>query len=186
MPAVTAIDRDRFFACVRANPFGGSMTQGQVDGCNTILDAWEARPEFTDRRWLAYMLATTKWETAHTMKPVEEYGHGAGHAYGVPDPATGQTYYGRGYVQLTFKDNYQKMSIITGVDLVHNPALALDPDIAAVIMFEGMKRGSFTGVGLPRYFSVTTNDPVNARRIINGTDHALDISNIHHAFLMAL
>jgi len=180
------IDRDRFFVKARANPFGGTMKQGQVDGCNAILDAWESRPEFTDRRWLAYMLATAKWETAHTMHPVEEYGHGAGQPYGVPDPVTGQIYYGRGYVQLTWKTNYQKMAALTGADLVNVPALALDPKLAALIMFDGMKGGLFTGVGLPRYFDATHDDPVNARRIINGTDHADDIARIHYGFLGAL
>jgi predicted chitinase len=153
---------------------------------NAILDAWEKRPDLTDKRWLAYMLATAKWETAHTMKPIEEYGHGAGHEYGEPDPETGKTYYGRGYVQLTWKANYAKMSGITGVDLVYHPELALDPKCAALIMFEGMKGGLFTGVGLPRYFSLSTDDPVSARRIINGIDHAGDIALIHRGFLAAL
>lgn len=84
------IDRDRFFGLARGNPFSGRMTQDQVDGCNAILDGWEARPDFTDRRWLAYMLATAKWETAHTMQPIEEYGKGRGHSYGAADPGTGQ------------------------------------------------------------------------------------------------
>jgi len=180
------IDRDKFFSLARLNPFTGKMTQQQVDGCNAILDEWEARPSFTDKRWLAYMLATAKWETAHTMHPVEEIGRGQGRDYGSPDPETGQTYYGRGYVQITWKTNYQKMAALTGADLVHHPELALDPKIAALVMFEGMKGGLFTGVGLPRYFSETVNDPVNARRIINGTDHAQDIARIHEAFLAAL
>jgi predicted chitinase len=120
------------------------------------------------------------------MKPIEEYGHGAGHSYGQPDPETGQTYYGRGYVQLTWKTNYQKMAALTGTDLVNHPELALDPKIAALIMFDGMKGGLFTGVGLPRYFDDRTDDPVNARRIINGTDKAEAIAQIHYAFLGAL
>src|SRR5689334_14433111 len=95
------IDRDKFFGRVRVNPFGGRLSQQQVDGCNAVLDGWESRPDFTDRRWLAYMLATAKWETANTMKPVEEIGKGRGRAYGVPK-ANGQIYYGRGYVQLTW------------------------------------------------------------------------------------
>jgi len=97
------IERDVFFGRVRVNPFGGRLTQGQVDGCNVLLSAWDSRPEFTDRRWLAYMLATAKHETAHTMKPIEEYGHGAGRDYGRPDPQTGKAYYGRGYGQLTWE-----------------------------------------------------------------------------------
>lgn len=180
------IDRAKFFSLARLHPFNGTMTQGQVDGCNFILDSWEASNVAADRRWLAYCLATAKWETAHTMKPVEEYGHGAGHPYGEPDPETGKTYYGRGYVQLTWKANYQKMAALTGADLVHQPELALDPKLAALIMFDGMKGGMFTGVGLPRYFSATVDDPVNARRIINGTDHASDIAGIHAGFLEAL
>jgi putative chitinase len=180
------IDRQKFFAGVRANPFGGWMKQGQVDGCNAILESWEARPSFTDRRWLAYMLATAKHETAHTMQPIEEYGKGRGLAYGQPDPATGQVYYGRGYVQLTWKANYARMAALTGADLVNHPELALEPRLAALIMFEGMKGGLFTGVGLPRYFGATADDPVNARRIINGTDRAAEIAAIHAAFLVAL
>jgi len=178
------IDRDRFFGRARVNPFGGTLTQGQVDGCNAILDAWESRKDMSDPRWLAYMLATAKWETAHTMKPIEEYGHGAGQAYGVP--VNGHVYYGRGYVQLTWAVNYAKMAALTGADLVGHPELALDPKIAALIMFDGMRGGLFTGVGLPTYFNATRDDPVNARRIINGTDHAEDIAEIHAEFLAGL
>lgn len=178
------INRKFFFDTVRVRPFGGSMTQEQVDGCNAILDAWEARPDFKDWRWLAYMLATAKHETAHTMQPIEEYGKGQGQRYGVT--VNGHVYYGRGYVQLTWATNYAKMAALTGADLVNHPELALDPKIAALIMFEGMKDGLFTGVGLPRYFNATTDDPVNARRIINSTDRAQEIAAIHAAFLEGL
>ncbi|MBE3951934.1 hypothetical protein HJ144_09510 [Vibrio parahaemolyticus] len=44
------------------------------------------------------------------MQPVEEYGKGVGHEYGIPDPITGQTYYGRGDVQVTWKYNYERLS----------------------------------------------------------------------------
>jgi hypothetical protein len=49
-----------------------------------------------------------------------------------------------------------------------------------------MKGGMLTGVGLPRYFNDTTDDPVNARRIVNGTDRANDIAVIHAGFLAGL
>ena len=179
------INRDSFFTKARANPFGGSMTQGQVDGTNDILDAWENGSN-SDIRRLAYMLATDKWETAHTMQPIAEYGHGTGKPYGVPDSVTGQVYYGRGLVQLTWKENYAKFADLLGVDLVNEPDLALQPDIAVSIMFAGMGRGLFTGVGLPKYFNVDTDDPINARRVINGTDQAGKIADIHYAFLSAL
>jgi putative chitinase len=179
------IDRDSFFDRVRREPFGGVMRQRQVDGCNAILAAWERRPDFTDRRWLAYMLATAKWETAHTMQPIEERGKGAGRPYGVPMP-DGRVFYGRGYVQLTWAANYEKMAALTGADLARHPERALDPEIAAQVMFDGMRGGHFTGLGLPAFFNAGRDDPVGARRIINGTDHAEDVAAIHAGFLAGL
>lgn len=178
------IDRKFFFDAIRANAFGGTLTQGQVDGLNAILDAWEARSDMSDRRWLAYMLATAKWETNSTMQPVRE-------AYWLSEEwrQTNLRYYpwyGRGYVQLTWEANYLKMEQLLGVALTKNLDLALEPRIASLIMFEGMKGGMFTGVGLAHYFNSTVDDPVGARKIINGTDHDQDIARIHGAFLGAL
>lgn len=181
-----AINRKVFYDAVRLTLFSATLTQGQVDGMNAILDGWEANADYTDIRWLAYMLATTKWETAHTMQPIEEYGHGHGHSYGEPDPITGKTYYGRGFVQLTWKSNYEKLGRATGVDLVWHPELALQLPIATQILFDGMRDGLFTGVGLGRYFNETTDDSYNARKIINGLDKADTIMTIHLFFLGAL
>ena len=90
-------DREVFYDRVRHNPFGGSLTQGQVDGMNAILSAWTKYRSADDLRWLAYFLATSFHETAQAMQPVEEHGKGAGQPYGKEDPQTGQTYYGRGF-----------------------------------------------------------------------------------------
>src|SRR4051812_25042430 len=120
----TLIDRETFFDQIRKSLFPSGLTQGQVDGFNAILSGWETRYPDGDLRWLAYELATTQWETAHTMQPIEEYGKGSGKKYGVPDPETGEVYYGRGYVQLTWRENYQKMCAPTGCDLDHEPKLA--------------------------------------------------------------
>ncbi|WP_319798338.1 glycoside hydrolase family 19 protein [Nitrobacter sp.] len=162
------INRERFFTPTRMRVFGGILRQSQVDGMTALLNEWEARYPNGDPRWLAYELATTTWETAHTMQPIEEYGRGVGQPYGRPDPVTGKAYYGRGFVQLTWKSNYQKMSGVVGVDLVTHPERALEPAIAAAILFEGMEHGDFTGVGLPRYFNATTENWNGARAIING------------------
>ena len=105
-------DRDIFFGEVRDALFSGAMSQEQVDGKSVILAVWEYQAGGTpmeDQRWLAYMLATTFHETAEKMWPIEN-GDGAGKSYGQPDPDTGETYYGRGYVQLTWRENYAKAS----------------------------------------------------------------------------
>ncbi len=169
------------------------MAQDQVDGMTAILDAWEAwEPVNLDLapnlRWLAYALATTFHETGQRMQPVSEVGQGRGHDYGIPDPVTGQVYYGRGLVQLTWKANYQVQGQRLGIDLEHNPELALGPETAANIMLHGMAAGSFTGRRLGQYFGTNPaqNDPVNARRIINGTDCATLIASYHRVFLSAV
>lgn len=165
-----SLNREQFFNGWR-EAFG-ALTQGQVDGINSLLANLEADEHITDLRHAAYMLATTYHETAKTMQPIEEYGHGRGRKYGEEDPETGQTYYGRGYVQLTWKFNYQSMKKVTGHDLVNHPELALTPDVAYLIMSYGMRKGSFTGVGMSKYINAEKKDYINARRIINGTDCA--------------
>jgi putative chitinase len=99
------INRAIFFDNVRKLPFPGSISQTQVAGCNALLD--EAERRGFDFRWTAYCLATAYHETAHTMLPIAEYGRGKGKAYG--EPINGKVYYGRGYVQLTWIKNYEKM-----------------------------------------------------------------------------
>lgn len=130
---------------------------------------------YTDDRHLAYMLATALHETAFTMKPITEYGskkYLMGKKY--------WPYVGRGYVQLTWKYNYDKYNISS------TPERALEPDLAAKIIVSGMESGIFTGKKLSDYFSNKTNDPVNARRIINGTDKAHAIAGYYNLILKAV
>lgn len=177
------IYRKHFFDTVRDNLFGGSMNQGQVRGMEAILREWEKR-ELTDLRWLAYMLATAYHETAKTMAPIEEYGKGKGYRYGkkikrsgIPYSLPDKLYYGRGYVQLTWYENYETMGRLLHQDFLNQPELALVPEIAAEIMFEGMTKGNsnfgdFTGKSLENYFNDKKEDWLNARRIINRLDKA--------------
>lgn len=174
-------DKKSFFDEVRVDPFGGSLSQQQVEGMEAILRVWDRYRADYDRRWLAYMLATTAHETSFEMQPIEEYGKGAGMSYGKPDPETGQTYYGRGFVQLTWLDNYIRADReiaeqFPGIetDLEHDADQALHPKVAAATMFLGMEEGWFRTHDdgkpetLARYFNDTTNDPFEAREIING------------------
>ena len=179
------MDRAAFYAMVRNRPFSGSLNQGQVDGMEALLDKGLAQN--TDLRWIAYVLGTTFHETARTMRPIEEYGRGAGRPYGVVDPETGKAYYGRGFVQLTWKQNYAAMGERLGIDLVRNPELALDLTTATDIIYDGMSGGSFTGgrFSLPVFFNSERSDWYNARRIVNGLDRAQDVANYSLAFYKA-
>jgi putative chitinase len=193
------INRTTLFAYLRKAPFGGRLTQEQVDGVESILGAMNNRL-FKDLRHVAYILATAFHETGGKMIPVRE-GFADSDAkarkivarrkYGKPDPVTGHVYYGRGHVQLTWAENYATMGRLLSEDLVGHPDLALDPDISAEILVEGMTKGlstkgDFTGKCVENYFNDTTNDPVGARAVVNGRDKAQLIATYHKAFLDAL
>lgn len=191
------IDRKFFFDYIRTPLFKGSFKQSQVDGISAILDHWENNG-FHDARHLAYMLATAYHETARTMQAIEEYGKGKGRKYGNKQKMSGvvytvpdKIYYGRGLVQLTWYENYELMGRLLGYDLLNKPELALDMKISIEIMFEGMMKaassfGDFTGKSLEHYFNDAVNDPVNARKIINGLDKASTIASYHNIFLKAI
>jgi hypothetical protein len=163
-----------------------SAAYGHIDpvkqqNIERLLLAIEADAAVTDVRWAAYMLATVKHECADRWQPVEEYGKGAGRPYGEPVTvvsADGQphvnTYYGRGYVQITWKDNYARLGKAIGVSdqLVIFPEKALDPSMAYRIMSEGMRRGLFTGRKLADDINDHRCDYRQARQIINGLDQA--------------
>ena len=202
-----SLDRAAFFAAARKTPFPNALTQGQVSGMGAILDAC---PPDLGTQELAYCLATAFHETAKTMLPIKELG---GDAYfrrmydplgdrpataktlGNTQPGDGATFAGRGYVQLTGRANYRRATgelqnrgyLDRSLDLTVAPDMAMTPDIAAPIMFLGMTEGWFTGKKLEHYFGLgKLGDPVNARRIINGTDKAAAIAGYHDAFLKAL
>lgn len=183
-------DREIYFDTVRESMFGGAMDQGQVNGQNALLTVWEHFPASDDMRWFAYMLATTFHETAATMLPIEEYGKGEGHDYGETDAETGQAYYGRGFVQLTWRENYHRATVQLGLeagnDIEWHADRALNPIIAARVMFAGMSKGWFTGKCLDDYFNAIDDDAVGARKIINPDDKGPLIAGYHDAFLDAL
>jgi putative chitinase len=195
------INRKFFFDQVRLTLFTGSMKPAQVAGITAILDEWEANHAKDDDRWLAYMLATAHHETDRRMQPIHEYG---GYKYfmarydktggnpalakqlGNTEVGDGATFHGRGFVQLTGRANYRKMSAVTGADLVAAPDRALELPIATQIMFYGMINGSFTGKKLAGYFDGPAEDWVNARKIINGTDKASTIADYGHRYYAAI
>lgn len=136
------------------------------------------------RNQAAYVLATAYWETARTMKPVEE-------AFWLSEAWRKENlryypWHGRGYVQLTWEANYHKASAETGVDLIADPAKAMQPDIAAQILVAGMRDGWFTGKRLDDYITLKASNYRGARRIVNGTDKAAAIAEIAREYEEAL
>lgn len=128
------------------------------------------------RNQAAYVMATASWETNFTMEPVRE-------AYWLSeqwraDNLSYYPWYGRGFVQLTWEENYVRAQNELNLDtmLTDSPDTAMDPEIAKQIIVRGMVDGWFTGKKLSDYITLQRSDFVGARRIINGTDSAADIA----------
>ncbi len=132
----------------------------------------------------AYIIATTFWETGRTFQPVKE-------AYWLSESWRRSNlryfpYYGRGYVQLTWKFNYEKYSKILGLDLVNNPDKVMEPDISMFILCHGFKHGVFTGHSLEKHVNAKKTDFLNARRCINGVDKRREIAALANSYLKKL
>jgi putative chitinase len=197
-------DAAAFYNYLRGDKMlGPKISVSEYEGCKALLTAMhEANWGIA---WTACGLATAYHETAATMQPVKEYG---GAAYykrmydiegarpakakelGNTVPGDGIMFAGRGYVQLTGRRNYAKAEEETGVQLIRNPDLALQPDAAAKIMVRGMEEGWFTGKSLadylPRDRQGTLSQFTQSRRIINGLDKADTIADYALRFQKAL
>jgi hypothetical protein len=163
-------DRKKFFDIYRTR--FGKLTQGQVDGLEFLLSKLEQSERIDTNSKRAYVLATIAWETAYTYQPITEYGS--------EKYLKSKKYYpyiGRGYVQLTWADNYKKFGNALGIDLAAHPEYANEPETAWKILEMGMTDNhgvqdpDFTKYTLEDFFNAEKTDFTNARTIINPADY---------------
>lgn len=139
---------------------------------------------------IAYLLATAWHETAQWMQPIREGCARSGPAgtdkqarsavqsainKGVIKknyliPTHGVYHYGRGLVQITWVDNYEKFEKIAHLPLATSPDLALEWDAALDILYRGCIDGMFTGKRLSDYYrkSPLRAQYASARAVVNG------------------
>jgi len=139
-----------------------------------------------NKKQIAYVLATAQHES-HLGKLMEELASGEEYQGRVDldnlQPGDGRKYKGRGFVQLTGRRNYTFWTDRLGIDLVNRPERAKEFTIAAKILVQGMRDGTFTSKKLSDYLG---DDFVGARRIINGNDRAELIAEIAREFFKVL
>jgi hypothetical protein len=123
-----------------------------------------------DKRKLAYILATARYEASFEPKPERRCSTSQA-CYYAQEKYWYTGFFGRGLVQLTHQSNYMEMGQFLGIDLVNYPDKALETKNAAKILVFGMLNGNF-GHRLDQHINDTKTDYVNARRSVNGTDKA--------------
>lgn len=195
------MDLPTFYTYVRNSPFGGRLTQEQVNGTEQLLEAWRENGD-GDNRKLAYILAGVFHETGGKMIPVREgfASSDAGARRAVKKlfdqgrikvnyaaSIEGVSYYGRGRIQNTWYRNYANLAERFGAPLVADPDLLLrDGALDAKVTVVGHLEGIWTGKKLGDYFNGNTSDPKGARRVVNGTDKSSLIATYYEAFLAAI
>ena len=169
-----------------------NLTTQNVFGMEKVLDYALAKRD--SARKLPYRLATAWWETAQTMWPIKE-------AFWLSETWRAKNlryypYYGRGLIQLTWRDNYLKLAKL--IDLpeeifANNPNLVMNWEYALPALFLGMDEGLYTGKDLDDYIDDKDESDdedfrefKNARRVVNGTDRASEIARLAIIFEHAL
>lgn len=148
----------------------------------TVLEALK-EVDLTDRDMVLMALATIRAETAGFLPldegkslfntspggtPFDLYDHRKD--LGNQGPPDGGKFKGRGFIQLTGRDNYRVIGTKLDVDLISNPALANKPIVAARILALFLKRKERA-----IREALLEDDLRHARRLVNGGSHGLDV-----------
>ncbi len=148
----------------------------------SVLKALEDQ-KLGDKKMVLMALATVRAETGRFL-PIDEgkskfNSSPGGHPFDLYDNRTdlgnkgvgdGDKFKGRGFIQLTGRSNYTKYSKSLGLDtqLVKNPALANEPEIAAKILASFLKDKE-----RKIKEALLDGDLRLARRLVNGGSHGL-------------
>jgi hypothetical protein len=102
------------------------------------------------------------------------------------DEGAERYYFGRGFVQLTWWDNYLATGVLLGLGLglLLDPDMVDDPEIAYTIISTGMRtgKGFANGRTFSQFFHGDHTDYVHARSMVNGTSHQYEIGAIAQKF----
>lgn len=139
-----------------------------------IIEA--AKEQGLTKPQIAYVLATADHESAG-FATLEEFASGEAYegrkSLGNNQPGDGPRFKGRGYVQLTGRNNYTAYAKRSGVRLVDLPFVLMNwASLSVYVIVDGMMRGAYTGRRLDQFVNGGKQDFREARRVVNGLDRA--------------
>jgi hypothetical protein len=111
----------------------------------------------------------SRFNTSTTPFDLYDAGTSIGTRLGNVERGDGPRFKGRGYVQLTGRDNYRRIGEQLGENLIANPDRANDPATAGLILAQFLKNQE------ARIRQALANDELRtARRLVNGGSHGFD------------
>jgi len=111
----------------------------------------------------------SKFNTDEEPFDLYEPGTEAGDRVGNTQPGDGARFKGRGFVQLTGRENYTRVGKQLKVDLVNSPETANDPATAGKILGQFLKNKEDKIRD-----ALEEDDLKTARKLVNGGSHGLD------------
>jgi Bacterial SH3 domain len=113
----------------------------------------------------------SRFNTSPGGSPFDLYDAGTsiGARLGNTERGDGPRFKGRGYIQLTGRDNYRRIGRQISVDLIEQPASANDPATAGLILAQFLKNAEDN---IRR--ALANNDLLRARKLVNGGSHGFD------------
>jgi putative chitinase len=118
----------------------------------------------------------SKFNTKNTPFDLYDAGTSKGKDLGNTQPGDGPRYKGRGYIQLTGRDNYRRIGGQIGVDIEAQPELANDPKTAGRILGQFLKNAE-----IKIRKALASGDLKTARMRVNGGSHGLNNFTDAHA-----
>jgi len=167
-------------------PMFPGTPRGNIEVNLPFVAAGLRKLSLDDRQMLLMALGTIRAETA-SFRPIPEgqskYNTApGGPPFGLYDPPSqiaknlgntqagdGARFKGRGYVQLTGRDNYGRVGKQLGLDLLGDPDLGCDGASAGLILAQFLKNNE-TRIRA----ALAANDLKTARRLVNGGSLGLD------------
>lgn len=111
----------------------------------------------------------SQFNTKKTPFDLYDAGTSIGANLGNTEAGDGPRFKGRGYIQLTGRDNYRRVGSQIGVDLVGSPPMANDPSIAGLILAQFLKNKESKIRA-----ALKSADLKGARKLVNGGSHGFD------------